>query len=106
MAPQAGWYRDPEGTAPFRWWDGECWTAWQSTARTGFPPSGPVERVEAVRRRRWGRTATVVTLVVAVLVGAATVYGWRLRDQDRAAAIAALPSALGSPGRTRWAARS
>jgi hypothetical protein len=97
MAPQAGWYRDPEGTAPFRWWDGECWTAWQSTVRTEVPPPGPVERVQAVRRRRWGRTATVVTLAIAVLVGAATVYGWRLRDQDRAAAIAGLPSALGSP---------
>jgi hypothetical protein len=97
MAPQAGWYRDPEGTAPYRWWDGECWTAWQSTARTGFPPPGPIERVQAVRRRPWSRTASIVTVVIAVLVGAATVYGWRLRDQDRAAAIAALPSALGSP---------
>ena len=35
--------------------------------------------------------------MIAVLVGAATLYGWRLRDQDTAAAIAALPSALGVP---------
>src|SRR5690606_1767948 len=26
----AGWYRDPEGRAPTRWWDGVWWTAWES----------------------------------------------------------------------------
>lgn len=98
MSPEPGWYSDPEGTAPYRWWDGECWTAWQTSSRTaGPPPPGPVERVAPVRRRRLGRAAGLVTLAVVVLLGAATAYGWRLRDQDRALAIAALPTALGTP---------
>lgn len=25
-APVAGWYDDPSGAAPYRWWDGEHWT--------------------------------------------------------------------------------
>lgn len=25
-SPPAGWYPDPNGRAPFRWWDGNTWT--------------------------------------------------------------------------------
>jgi hypothetical protein len=34
-SPGGAWYPDPWGEAPFRWWDGEGWTAWV----TG-PPAG------------------------------------------------------------------
>jgi hypothetical protein len=33
-----GWYRDPWGSAPLRWWDGRTWS-WQ-TAAPGAPPPG------------------------------------------------------------------
>jgi hypothetical protein len=33
-----GWYPDPWGAAPLRWWDGRAWS-WQTTA-PGPPPTG------------------------------------------------------------------
>jgi hypothetical protein len=39
MTTQAppGWYADPSGAAPLRWWDGTAWTA--DTATTPPPPT-------------------------------------------------------------------
>ncbi len=34
----AGWYPDPWGAAPLRWWDGRAWS-WQTTAPGPAPPS-------------------------------------------------------------------
>ena len=33
--PPAGWYRDPWGMAPLRWWDGRNWTAFTSATPRG-----------------------------------------------------------------------
>lgn len=35
-AVAAGWYPDPWGTAPLRWWDGRAW-AWQTSAAAAPP---------------------------------------------------------------------
>ncbi len=44
--PAAGWFPDPAGLAPFRWWDGSAWTAdvtrdGTSLARIPLPPPAP-----------------------------------------------------------------
>lgn len=36
--PEAGWYQDPSGKAPFRWWDGENWLE-ETTDNPSAPPS-------------------------------------------------------------------
>jgi len=33
---QAGWYEDPWGMTPLRWWDGSAWTGY---VNTGQPPA-------------------------------------------------------------------
>lgn len=38
--PEPGWYDDPTGESPQRWWDGEQWTEHVSGAPTP-PPPGP-----------------------------------------------------------------
>ncbi|MDO5286312.1 MAG: DUF2510 domain-containing protein [Actinomycetia bacterium] len=98
----AGWYPDPERTMPLRWWDGQYWTAWQAeTAEAGYPPPGPVERVEPVeppspvlvRRALLGAAAGA-----AVLTGLG-LWGRRLVAAEREPQQQAWPSVLGQPGR-------
>ena len=36
--PEAGWYQDPTGKAPFRWWDGQTWLE-EVTDNPNLPPS-------------------------------------------------------------------
>ncbi len=94
----AGWYPDPERTMPLRWWDGQSWTAWQAeTAEAGYPPPGPVETVAPVEPLSpvWARRAL---LGAGAALAAATGLGlwghWLVRE-DREAAAASWPSALG-----------
>lgn len=35
-SPAPGWYPDPGGTAPFRWWNGQAWT---TATSDGAPPA-------------------------------------------------------------------
>lgn len=51
--PRPGWYADPWGVAPYRWWDGETWT-YRVTAQTR-----PVERLHASRAHRPWMSAPV-----------------------------------------------
>lgn len=41
--PDPGWYQDPSGEAPFRWWDGRQWTGYTSSGE----PSPPVDTNES-----------------------------------------------------------
>ncbi len=45
----AGWYPDPEGRAPARWWDGVWWSAWESDGARQWigSPTGPARRPNA-----------------------------------------------------------
>lgn len=42
-SPAPGWYPDPGGTAPLRWWNGEAWTTATSNgnATAAAQPAGP-----------------------------------------------------------------
>ncbi len=95
--PVPGWYRDPERTAPVRWWDGQRWTAWQAdTPDAPFPPPGPVETV-AARETGLRRRVLVGGLLAAAGFGGLTAYGMGLDERRRAEArAAAMPSVLGS----------
>lgn len=49
-APVAGWYDDPSGAAPYRWWDGEHWTPQTiDHAPTAAPPAVAVDRLADAR---------------------------------------------------------
>src|SRR5690554_5958653 len=45
----AGWYADPDGRVPSRWWDGVWWTAWESDGDRQWVGShpGPARRLNA-----------------------------------------------------------
>lgn len=49
-APVPGWYADPRGEAPLRWWNGRAWTE-QTAASPGggafAPPVAPVDRASS-----------------------------------------------------------
>ncbi len=34
----AGWYPDPQGEAPYRYWNGICWTGWTKASLDQLPP--------------------------------------------------------------------
>lgn len=96
----AGWYPDPERTAPLRWWDGQWWTAWQAeTEAAGYPPPGPVERVAPVESLSpvWARRALLgagVGLAVATGIG---IWGRQLLHEQHREAREAWPTTLGEP---------
>jgi len=74
---QPGWYSDPYGQAPLRWWDGTAWTSHLAGApAVGSPgayvPITPQEDLQTERRwSQFGRWAFVALGAVAV---AACVY--------------------------------
>ena len=39
--PPAGWYPDPSGRAPFRYWDGARWTEHTDQGTAPSPPVAP-----------------------------------------------------------------
>lgn len=66
--PAAGWYRDPDGSSDFRYWDGEVWTQFTSGDQRA-PASSPG------RRRRWGwLIGGLAVILVILIVGAVAVF--------------------------------
>jgi hypothetical protein len=41
VSVEAGWYADPSGAAPYRWWDGQAWSA--QTSHEPSVPAAPSE---------------------------------------------------------------
>lgn len=72
--PDAGWYRDPAGSAE-RWWDGARWT---DVTR----PAGTETVAPAVRRRR---RPAIIAVAVGVPLVALSVWAWWGRDSGQAA---------------------
>ena len=78
--PAAGWYPDPWGTAPLRWWDGEAWAAAvsQHGADAPPPPRPPPEGPPSIDARATGMAigayfaAGVLAAVVFILVRGVT----------------------------------
>lgn len=69
--PQAGWYRDPDGTPDrYRWFDGERWTDRTTTSPDPAPQhSGKGHREhDNGRSSSWLWAIIIVILVVAVVV--------------------------------------
>lgn len=71
MTVGAGWYADPWGQAPLRWWDGAQWTSWTHGPETATPPPVAQERPGTERSPR------IAELGLAALLG----------DVDRIAVI-------------------
>ncbi|WP_301124121.1 exonuclease domain-containing protein [Mycolicibacterium fortuitum] len=71
MTIAAGWYADPWGEAPLRWWDGYQWTPWTHVPETHLPNGVPDQSAGAaqVLQRTDGHLASL------------------LRDADRIAVI-------------------
>lgn len=51
MAPPAGWYEDPVGRAPLRWWDGAGWTQ-ETRHQPPEPPAPTAASNESLPSRR------------------------------------------------------
>lgn len=81
--PPPGWYPDPWGTAPLRWWNGQQWTprtraATQASVETALPLTIPHSqfwsdlKVSAITciRGRWLLTTTLAIQVVPAILSA------------------------------------
>lgn len=62
MTIAAGWYADPWGEAPLRWWDGYQWTAWTHILETHLPHGVPEQSAGAaqVLQRADGHLASLL----------------------------------------------
>ena len=67
--PPPGWYDDPWGLAPRRWWDGTAWS-WQVQGLP--PPPRPAPPTVPIEAGLWGLVAITV-LLVGIGVGASFV---------------------------------
>ena len=67
-----GWYADPWGQAPYRWWDGDSWTP-QTETPPPDPPRPPWHR--RYRRGLVGLGATALVVVVAGVLPSCTLDG-------------------------------
>lgn len=82
-ATSPGWYADPWGKAPLRYWDGWRWTA--HLGPLGWPQAVHAHRATTLRR---GRRRVVVTVIVLALLLAGG--GGTLAVAARAGAIPGL----------------
>jgi hypothetical protein len=91
--PPPGWYPDPWGFAPTRWWDGYRWTEHTTLpGASGFPPAGggfgyQPALLKALHQReselwKWARFALLAWAIVALLEAAlAIVLAGSLRNE-------------------------
>ena len=73
--PPPGWYRDPDGMAAQRWWDGSRWTMRTSGPMSSNWPAWATRSPASLRVDRWLATGTGVGAVAAAVVVVATVLG-------------------------------
>jgi membrane protease YdiL (CAAX protease family) len=75
--PAPGWYADPFGDEPFRWWDGTAWTPAIAAVPTAAPPELPPRRAVALlpplpfKAAGWALLAIVASAVFAGMVSVA-----------------------------------
>lgn len=96
--PAAGWYPDPFGRLPLRWWDGVRWTAYAGDPQNVQWDEEPVETAVTVEPGLPGIRIAFASYAVAVglslLVGLILV--WRDRPGGRPTLLAATAVALWS----------
>jgi membrane protease YdiL (CAAX protease family) len=69
--PAPGWYADPFGDEPFRWWDGSAWTPAIAASPTAAPPQLAPKRAVALlpplpfQAAGWALLAIVASAVTA-----------------------------------------
>lgn len=56
----AGWYADPWGQAPLRWWDGARWTHWTSDTQPPHTKTSPADEFDQQRERWNGSFASLL----------------------------------------------
>ncbi|HZP27351.1 MAG TPA: CPBP family glutamic-type intramembrane protease [Acidimicrobiia bacterium] len=80
--PPPGWYADPWGLHPWRWWDGTQWTGYAGAtwvapttrrARSWFPPRTPRDTEGGVRGGGIAVLGVVAAIVLAQVFGLAAV---------------------------------
>lgn len=60
--PAPGWYPDPAGHLPYRWWDGAAWSAYAADSQVQWDPLP----VEVVKESQPGLPGTVLAIVAFV----------------------------------------
>lgn len=65
-ASAPGWYVDPSGVAPFRFWDGARWT--RHTSPVVPDPGRPAAQAGPPPSHRWYTLSTVVQVALAVVI--------------------------------------
>src|SRR5437867_5371687 len=77
--PGSGWYADPRGRHPFRWWDGEQWTAYAGSGNEvqWDPVEPPAEREPGLPGIRIAFASYAVAVGLSLGVGLALVSAGR-----------------------------
>ena len=86
VQPGPGWFPDPWGHAPLRYWDGGQWTGYTSAAAPAVPYRGDPARHRSreVRLRGWaqaGAAGWALTAVVQMLISSSEVRSFRNQVQ-------------------------
>lgn len=71
-SPPAGWYPDPSGSFPHRYWDGTTWTGYVDVGgRAAWAPTAAAPVVTGrPRRRATGGPATALGILLGIAAGA------------------------------------
>jgi membrane protease YdiL (CAAX protease family) len=93
----AGWYSDPFGRHPVRYWDGGSWTAYAGDGEAVQWDPKPIEEPEEPRPGMPGIVTAAVAFAVGVVASFLVGLVVSSDDQDRAAEIAASSLALWVP---------
>lgn len=78
--PPAGWYTDPTGEAPLRWWDGNKWGNRTSAPQASAPPP------PSIKGRGWKLffiiTGAILAAVVILVVGCSALISSSIDSGD------------------------